>query len=93
MSAATLDLTSEATDLVTLLDDAVPPPTCRARSAKGAPRCGAPATWLGILSCGHDAYLCDAHRDAVAAAVAKGAPCHAKPHAALVPTARFVPVP
>jgi hypothetical protein len=48
-------------DIDDLLSDAVPPPTCEWKRQTDPVPCGAPATWIMSLSCGHSTYLDDEH--------------------------------
>lgn len=50
-----------------LLESAVPPPACEwiTDNTPGGPECGAPATWILSLSCGHSAYYDDVHHEAI----------------------------
>lgn len=47
-------------DLDDMLGAAVPPPTCEWQR-KGEEPCGAPASWIMSLSCGHAFYYDDEH--------------------------------
>lgn len=48
-------------DLDSMLEDAVPPPTCEWQTKHMTEPCGSPATWIMSLSCGHSFYYDDEH--------------------------------
>lgn len=55
----------EDTDIASLIDAAVPPPTCEWKSDADVEPCGAPATWIMSSACGHSAYFDDEHGEAM----------------------------
>lgn len=72
--------TSEELDAVQRLLDSIPPTRCqygrdRDETVGGSgPNCDEPATWLLVLSCGHDAPLCDEHMHKIERAIGRGFP-------------------
>ena len=57
-------------DLASSLEAAVPPPVCEWRKSRDAEPCGAPASWIMSLSCGHSYYYDDGHAERMQANLA-----------------------
>lgn len=77
---ATKPPTQEELDAAKRLVDSIPPTLCqygrdKAESIGGAGlNCDELATWLLVLSCGHDAPLCDEHKGKIDRAIGRGFP-------------------
>lgn len=54
-------VTPDTLDVDKMIDEAVSPPACEWQDAPDGDACGAAATWIMSLSCGHTVFYDDEH--------------------------------